>query len=180
MTAIVLLGVAIGAIISFIGIKGHELLTATRIVTFTNEAQASQSIEPIKVENAVQVKNEPMRIIQTVASEEKIDWKVLYGICMEESRGCQYGEVGDNGDSWGWFQINHPANPNVTKEQAHDLTFSARWTAKRLKHYASIGGWDYAIRKHNGNADYDFGKWQDSFQATLRYLDRVKSNIQSL
>lgn len=147
---------------------------------FVNDVLAS-SERVAKIVAPVEKKPETTEdTIKRVATEEGVEWKILMGICMEESRGCSHGEIGDSGDSIGWFQINKPWDRNVTVEQAHDLEFSARWTAKRLKQYAGKGGWDYAIRKHNGNADYNFGSWKASYARTEQYLARVKENIKTL
>lgn len=150
---------------------------------FVNDAFAKETEKEIASAPVAEAAKQPETTLDTikrVASEENVDWKILMGICMEESRGCSHGEVGDGGDSIGWFQINKPWDRNVTVEEAHNLEFSARWTAKRLKQYAAKGGWDYAIRKHNGNADYNFGTWKASYARTEQYLARVKENIKTL
>lgn len=85
--------------------------------------------------------------IQEVASKEGIDWKILYGICKKESN-CNPDRVGDNGNSYGAFQIHQKYHPG-TIECAKDLKCSAEWTAKRLKRHAGLGEWKM-IQSHNG------------------------------
>lgn len=156
--------------------KKQDIFGARTVVIYNIEAEA-----PKPAQNPAEATNLTLATIQGVAKDENMDWKILYAICEEESRGCKsQHEIGDGGDSWGWFQINHPAHPEITRDEAYDLAWSARWTAERLKHYAEQGGWDYAIRKHNGNADLNFGKWAASYQATYAYLGRVKNNILNL
>lgn len=176
---------ALAVIVGYLAIVGLQnvlvqVLNAKRTIVIVNP-NALTYAEPTQTYAETAEPGSNKAVIQRVAQEENIDWKVLYGICMEEARGCtSYDGNGDNGQSWGWFQINHPSHPEVTKEQATDLAWSAHWTAQRLKAYAEKGGWEYAIRKHNGNADLATGKWAQSFNATLAYLARVKNNIAEL
>ncbi len=158
------------------------VFTEKRVISISKaDFEESYIQAPETTENPTEPSFDPKKTIYRVAKEENIDWKVLYAICMEESRGCTSPkELGDGGQSRGYFQIYKTAHPEITDEQAYDLGWSARWTAKRLKKYAEIGGWDYAIRKHNGNADINEGKWKASYQMTADYLVRIKKNIKSL
>ena len=119
-----------------------------------------------------EVSPDPLLTIKKVAEEEGVDWKVLYAIGQKES---QYhpNRVGDThlkNASYGYFQINRGYHPTVTIEQANDLEWSARWTAKRLKKNEWRGEAEM-IRSHNGLvADYS-NKW---------YVDDVIQIIASL
>ena len=91
-------------------------------------------------------------ILQKVGVEEGVDWKLLKAICLTES-GCKNPDCSikgncDNGDSWGAFQINKPAHPTLTLDQATDFEWASRWTAKHGKAYAN----DPALfcKNHNG------------------------------
>lgn len=107
-----------------------------------------------------EVSPDPLLTIKKVAQEEGVDWKVLYAIGQKES---QYypNRVGDThlkNASYGYFQINRGYHPDVSIEQANDLEWSARWTAKRLKKNEWRGEAEM-IRSHNGLvADYS-NKW---------------------
>lgn len=101
-------------------------------------------------------------ILQQVGREEGIDWKILKAICLTES-GCNYDRIGDNGQSFGAFQINKPSHPNLTTDEAFDFVWSAHWTAKHLKPYAD--NLPLAFKAHNG-----IGKTTNQW-----YIDRCMS-----
>lgn len=106
----------------------------------TLESSASTHSTPVRASGVIEA-------IQEVASKEGIDWKILYGICKKESN-CNPDRVGDNGNSYGAFQIHQKYHPG-TIECAKDLKCSAEWTAKRLKRHAGLGEWKM-IQSHNG------------------------------
>ena len=115
---------------------------------------------------------DPLAIIKKVAKEEGIDWKVLYAIGQKESQ-YQPNRIGDThlpNPSVGYFQINKWYHKDVTTEQANDLEWSARWTAKRLKKNEWRGESEM-IRSHNGLVASHSNDW---------YVDDVKSIIASL
>lgn len=92
-----------------------------------------------------------LETLQRIATEEKISWKILAGILKKESQG-DCSRVGDEHlpkSSYGCYQINLGYHPNVTIEQAEDLEWSTRWTAKRLKANEWRGEFEM-IRSHNG------------------------------
>lgn len=91
----------------------------------------------------------PLSTIQKVAQEEGIDWKLLQAICYIESR-CDSSRIGDNGNSYGAFQIYLSAHPTITKAQAQDFEWAARWTAKHGKKYADNPA--LFFKAHNGIA----------------------------
>ena len=70
-------------------------------------------------------------ILKRIGEKYGIDWKILKTICIKESQ-CNPNRIGDNGQSYGAFQIHLPSHPEVTKEQAMDFEWSAEWTAKRI------------------------------------------------
>ena len=94
------------------------------------------------------ISNPAFSVIQKVGEEEGVNWKILMAICLKESN-CRNDRIGDSGHSLGAFQIHTLYHPAVKKDQAVDLEWSARWTAKRLKRYAHLGEAEM-IRSHNG------------------------------
>ncbi len=106
-------------------------------------------------------------ILKRVANQEGVDWKLLKAICMTESH-CRPEAIGDGGDSWGAFQINKPAHPTLTIEQATDIEWSARWTAKHSKPYADNIA--LACKAHNG-----IGKTTNQW-----YVDRCINQYQNI
>ena len=73
----------------------------------------------------------------------------LLGMAFTETRfNCE--AVGDNGKSYGCFQIHLGYHKEITKEQAKDLNFSIPWTLNRLiaKGYPTLRS--VSIMMHNG------------------------------
>lgn len=105
-------------------------------------------------------------MIETVKAEEvkpeavNIE-KLLRAICTVESN-CVNDRIGDGGRSFGAFQINLDAHPNVSIEQAFDFEWSKRWTLNHCKRYAD----DVRMfaKCHNG-----IGKTTNDW-----YMDRVE------
>lgn len=58
--------------------------------------------------------------------------------------------VGDNGTSYGIFQIHLPAHPTITKEQATDPEFSTYWTIDNLVRNGYPEYRKLALQCHNG------------------------------
>lgn len=114
----------------------------------------------------------PEKTVKKIASEEGIDWKVLWAIYQKESQGdCQ--RIGDGhlkNPSIGCYQINQGYHPQITMEQATDLEWSSRWTAQRLKKHESLG-LDEMIRSHNGLVADHSNDW---------YVQDVKKIMASL
>lgn len=106
------------------------------------KTSASSMSKPSPVIRAADV-----QAIQTISSKYGIDWKILAAICVKESN-CNPERVGDNGQSYGAFQIHQKYHPG-TIECAKDLTCAAEWTAKRLKRHAHLGESEM-VRSHNG------------------------------
>lgn len=158
--------------------KGYTVEIVRSVVRPEAEA-VDQAHEIAEAEDGVGVDEEggqdtrqALQIIKKVAKEEGIDWKVLYAIGQKESQ-YEPNRVGDTHlphPSVGYFQINTWYHKEVTREQANDLEWSARWTAKRLKKNEWRGESEM-IRSHNGLvADHH----NDS------YVDDVKKIIESL
>lgn len=106
-------------------------------------------------------------MIETVKAEEvkpeAVDVeKLLRAICIVESN-CIPDRVGDNGRSFGAFQINLDAHPDVSIEQAFDFEWSKRWTLEHCKRY--IDNAPMFSKCHNG-----IGKTTNQW-----YIDRVMS-----
>lgn len=93
------------------------------------------------------LENDSLTVVKRVAKEEGINWKLLWAVCMVESQ-CVSDRIGDNGDSWGAFQINKPAHPTLAKSEAFDLEWSARWTANHGKIYKDNP--NLFFKNHNG------------------------------
>lgn len=116
-------------------------LVSTQPVSVVSETEGNaHTVYPVTPETAGTLKK--------IASKYDIDWKILYAICKKESN-CNSERVGDGGKSLGAFQIHTGYHPTITKEQATDFSWSAEWTAKRLKRYAYLGESEM-IRSHNG------------------------------
>ena len=180
------LGVAIIAIYSWIIPEYVDMFTGTRTIIIYNTPQAhAEGSNLAPATQTAPIDTSVLGTVKRVAKDENIDWKVLYGICLKES-GCKIPDCSkvdgacDGYKSAGYFQIHLPKHSDVDQAKASDIEWSARWTAKRLKKYAAIGGWDYAIRKHNGNADIATGEWAKSYRMTAEYLQDVKGIIASL
>jgi len=127
----------------------HTQLASARTMFFENQPVEEEIVEPV----AGTVDNSDKGIIQRVANEEGIDWKILWGLYIKETQGdcTRIGDLHFVRESVGCYQINKYFHPHISYEQATDLEWSSRWVSERLKRYAEKGGWDYAVAKHNGN-----------------------------
>lgn len=145
-------------------------LPTSEPLVFENRALASNlKPESIVVEESLSQSD----VIKKVASEEGIDWKILYGIFLKETQGncTRIGDTHLSKASVGCYQISRIYHPEVTDEQAMDLEWSSHWTAKRLKSKAEKFGMDNAIAMHNGNP---------KLPQVQKYLQDVKENISKL
>lgn len=91
--------------------------------------------------------NKNSDIIKRISAEYSIDWKIIYAICVIESN-CKADTIGDSGQSYGAFQIHLPSHPNVSKEQAMDVEFAAKWTIEHGKKYKDNPS--LFAKSHNG------------------------------
>lgn len=125
------------------------------------DATAQPEALPLKDGRGVEVS------IQKIAEKYDIDWKMVYAICKVESN-CNSDRIGDNGGSYGAFQISLPHHPNITKEQAQNMEWSAEWTIKHGLKYKD----DRALffKNHNG-----IGKTNNQW-----YIDRCENIYKTL
>ena len=121
-----------------------------------SESQAVSSLPP------------SAEIVKSVADKYDIDWRILWAVCKVESN-CNSDRVGDNGSSFGAFQINLPSHPNITKEQAFDFKWSADWTAKHCLKYKDDAGMFGVC--HNGIGKYPRNTW---------YAERITEELQKI
>jgi len=123
--------------------------------------------EPIVYQISAPIKEGPIiSKIQDVAIEEGVCWKTMIAIAKKES-GLNPNAIGDKGTSYGLFQIHLPAHPTVTIEQATNVEWSARWTAKRLKQYGIESNWLYAVACHNGCGNWWYAESVKNITKTL-------------
>lgn len=97
----------------------------------------------------------------------------LGGMCVQDTLGIAWTEsrfdcsvIGDEGNSYGCFQIYRQAHPEVTVKQAQDVEFATRWTVNNLAEHGYTTNRDRAVMKHNGTP---------YTAKTLAYLTSVKS-----
>jgi len=67
---------------------------------------------------------EKIAILKQTEAETGVDWEILYGMAMQESR-LGRDMYGDRGNAVGWFHIHRGYNPEVSFEQAMDYEWSA-------------------------------------------------------
>lgn len=67
-----------------------------------------------------------------IAEQKGLPIKLVTDIANCESR-FNKDSVGDNGTSFGVFQIHLPAHPDITKEQALDPKWSTEWSLNLMK-----------------------------------------------
>lgn len=91
--------------------------------------------------------------------------KDLQGIANKETR-FKCDEIGDQGNSYGCYQIHRGYHPEITVEQARDPKFATAWTLNRLIAYNYPEYRSTAIRRHNGSP---------TNPKTLKYLQGVNS-----
>jgi hypothetical protein len=139
-----------------LGVNGTMANTTASVAVPTGGTQVSS------------VSGSVIEVIKPIANKYGIDWKILAAICLKESR-CNADRVGDNGWSFGYYQIHQKYHPNTIK-CAKDLECATEWTAKRLKRHESLGTWEM-VRSHNGLV---------ANNANAYYVEDVKTIMQSL
>lgn len=170
-TTTVILAVIIGIALTVIHYEYQELKGEDFMIVVK---------EVIRIENKIEEKKEKSEKkyekiftnqdkIKLISKEQEVDWKIIYAICKKESN-CNSRSIGDGGNSYGAYQIHMPSHPNISPTKAQDFDWATRWTINRLKGHAETGGWDYAIRRHNGGMN----------DQTARYLVDVKNLISKL
>jgi len=97
---------------------------------------------------------ERAKTVMRIAKNHNIIPEDLLALCQQES-GCDDAAIGDNGNSFGAFQINTLYHPDE-KECAKDLACSAQWASARMLRLGydkdNINARYHAIRCHNGCA----------------------------
>jgi len=93
--------------------------------------------------------SEKIKVLYDVEEKTGIPWEILAGLAKAES---DFGlrNLGDDGKSYGPFQINAPSFPEITKEQANDWTWSAHWAGEHLVRLGYKDDPIKALRKWNG------------------------------
>ena len=76
-------------------------------------------------------------LITRKAIEYGVDVQMALAVAKCES-GYDIRIKGDDGESWGLWQIHSPAHPRVTLEQATDPLWATEWAMPRLKATPSI------------------------------------------
>ena len=127
-------------------------------------------------EEAVKIKKEPT-VMQKVHDQAYIqcqlrgfgDWcvKDLKAMVFTETR-FKCNDVGDNGKSYGCYQIHLGYHPHITKEQARDISWSTAWTLNRLVQNGYPEYRSRAIMMHNGTPNTD---------KTRAYLSTINNYI---
>jgi len=101
---------------------------------------------------------------------DKIDWQYLYALAFFESS-WNTQAVGDNGCSYGLYQINTCIH-DVTPQEARDVKFSTEWAEEELISNGFLDGYiTYALARHQGS-------WQNDVVRQRAY--EVKHLAQSL
>jgi hypothetical protein len=143
----------------------------------TATAAANATVVPIPAQYA--------QLFQGAADRYGVPVNILALVAQAESS-FNPGAVGDNGSSYGFFQIHLPAHPGVTAQQAEDPAFNVDWGARSLAQ---------AYKRYNGNAQATilfnncpvcadhfaatgkFGPTQNLADASQRYLGLVLKPI---
>lgn len=129
----------------------------------------------------VPVPQKYQQMLQAAADKYKVPANLLALVIHAES-GFRPNAVGDNGSSFGFFQIHLPAHPDISKEQAMDPQFNLDWGARYLASaYHRYGGNALAALLHNNApaaADHyaRTGQWGPTpglAAASQRYLTLV-------
>jgi len=98
------------------------------------------------------------RTLKALSKKRVAAAEAVYGIpgryiCkqFDLESGFDYAAVGYiDKDDRGPGQINRRYHPDVSDAEAHNLAFSATWSAAYLRgHYGSLGDWDAALAAHN-------------------------------
>ena len=79
--------------------------------------------------------NDPSFIKEYIVVEALIagvDPQIAMGVAKRES-GFNNQADGDSNKSHGIWQIYLPAHPDISKEQAHNITFSTQWSMSEMK-----------------------------------------------
>lgn len=105
----------------------------------TVEQVASEPVKPVIEEGVKKTRigqDEVIKQIQKIAEDNDFPPELLISLARCESGFDPYA-IGDNGNSYGLWQIYLKYHPDVSKEQAQDINFSTVWTINKFK----AGGW---------------------------------------
>ena len=162
-------------------LKGNKLPLSGQNASYGANLASGEALIPETLSDgtrAIRIKTnyEENEIIARDASEKACAWAGLGKTCVEDLMGISYAETrsfnykaqGDGSQSWGLHQIHLGYHPDVTKEQALDPYWSAKWTIKRLISKGYLVDRDYAIQSHNGTPNKE---------KTLAYLSVVNEYI---
>jgi hypothetical protein len=115
-------------------------------------------------------KTNAQKYVNQKAKEIGLQWQIAYGVVRQESNwDCTPGT--DGAGSYGLWQINLPAHPNISWECAHDLVCSTNWAAPHLNYLIDT----YGLR--NGLAAYNAGAGGMRAGKGFVYADEVIHRI---
>lgn len=97
---------------------------------------------PDQTSTVVEIPTQWQAAFQQAADRYGVPVNILALVAKAES-GFDPGAVGDNGSSYGFFQIHLPAHPDVNAAQALDPMYNLNWGAQELAQ---------AYQRYNGNA----------------------------
>ncbi len=134
----------------FIQPRGKIVLVNNHVidVALADEAVQVVSLDPVEKENY------QIAVIKRISKEQKIDWKLVYAVCLQES-GCnpkldcekQYG-LCDSGLSFGAYQIYNPTLNPERKSMAENFEEATLWT---IQHgYRFKDNPELFFKNHNG------------------------------
>ena len=107
-------------------------------------------------------------IVRKVAIEEKIKPEHLLAMAWVESKFNPKPKPGDNGRSFGLFQIRIKLH-GITKQQAEDAEFAALWACEYLKERGYLENARRGIRRYNGGGK----KGSRGYKMAQAYLKKV-------
>ena len=114
-------------------VLGSQFSLATEINPI-RQYNLEQYIDALVAENKIQIKKEYSKheiiaLIYNTSKKYNLNYKQMFDVSKCESNFNQNAK-GDSGNSWGIYQINLPAHPEITKEQALNPEWAINWTAK--------------------------------------------------
>ncbi len=153
-------------------IKPQIEITATKKQKKENTKSAENPSKEFKPKtNYKENETETYNAVEAACKYHGMDTKQcrndLMGIAYAEHRDFGNG-IGDSTQSYGRFQIHLGYHPEITKEEAEDVYFAAKWTLRRLIYNGYKTNRDIAIMKHNGTPN---------IEATKSYLKTVNQYI---
>lgn len=123
----------------WIFVKQASVAQTDAQIQITDVPIITEPVKPVIEEGTSQErigKDEVIKQIQKIAEENSFPPELLISLARCESNFNPYA-IGDNGNSYGLYQIFLRYHPDVTKEQAQVIEFSTIWTINKFK----AGGW---------------------------------------